>query len=57
MTGAAGAAAEYDNALDLLGAEGGDYALNEAVEQRALTWRERIGRVRGPASARGLGIS
>ena len=57
MTGTAGTAAEDDNALDLLGAEGGDHALNEAGEQRTLTWRERIGRVNWRARARGLGIS
>ena len=57
MTGTAGTAAEDDNALDLLGAEGGYHALNEAGEQRTLTWGERIGRVSGRARARGLGIS
>jgi hypothetical protein len=57
MAGAAGAAAEDDNALELLGAEGGDHALNEAGEQRALTWRQRIGRVRSRTSGRRLGVS
>ena len=57
MTGAAGTAAEDDDALDPLGTERGDHALNEAGEQRALTWSQRIGRVRGRACARRLGMS
>jgi hypothetical protein len=57
MAGAAGAAAEDDNALELLGAESGDHALNETGEQRALTWSQRIGRVRSRTSGRRLGVS
>jgi len=57
MTGAAGTAAEDDDALEPLGTERGDHTLNEAGEQRALTWSQRIGRVRGRACARRLGMS
>lgn len=45
MTGATGTAPEDDDALNPLGAERVDHALDKAGEQRSLTGRERRRRV------------